>query len=69
MNWDTIQGNWKEMKGQVRQKWGRLTNDEIDVIAGRREQLEGTLQRVYGKTKDEVKREVDEFCTTCSCEE
>lgn len=66
MNWDRVEGNWKELKGQVREKWGRLTSDEIDVIAGRREQLEGTLQRVYGKTKDEVKREVDAFCDTCS---
>ena len=66
MNWDRIEGNWKELKGQVREKWGRLTNDEIDVIAGRRERLEGTIQRVYGKSKDEVKREVDEFCNTCS---
>jgi uncharacterized protein YjbJ (UPF0337 family) len=66
MNWDRIEGNWKELKGQVREKWGRLTNEEIDVIAGRREQLEGTLQRVYGKSRDEVKREVDEFCTSCA---
>lgn len=66
MNWDRIEGNWKELKGQVRERWGRLTNDEIDVIAGRREQLEGTLQRVYGKSKDEVKREVEDFCNTCS---
>ncbi len=65
MNWDRIEGNWKEVKGQVREKWGRLTNDENDVIAGRREQLEGTLQRVYGKSKDEVRKEVDDFCTSC----
>lgn len=66
MNWDSVQGSWKELKGKVREKWGRLTDDEIDVIAGRRDQLEGTLQRVYGKTKDEAKRDVDDFCSTCS---
>jgi uncharacterized protein YjbJ (UPF0337 family) len=66
MNWDRIEGNWKELKGQAREKWGRLTNDELDIIAGRREQLEGTLQRVYGKSRDEVQREVDDFCKSCS---
>jgi len=66
MNWDRVAGNWKEIKGKVHEKWGRLTKDEIEVIAGRREQLEGTLQRVYGKSKDEVRREVDEFCKSCS---
>ena len=61
MNWDRIEGRWTEVKGKVREKWGRLTNDEVDQIAGKRDQLEGTIQRVYGKTKDEVKKEVDEF--------
>lgn len=65
MNWDQVEGSWKELKGQVKQKWGRLTDDEIDVIAGKRQELEGTIQRKYGKTKEEVKREVDDFCTAC----
>jgi uncharacterized protein YjbJ (UPF0337 family) len=67
MNWDTIQGKWKEVKGQAREKWGRITEDEMDVIAGQREKLEGTIQRVYGKTKDEAKREVDEWAKGCGC--
>ena len=66
MNWDRIEGNWKEFKGQVRAKWGRLTDDELEVIAGRRDQLEGTIQRVYGNTKDEARHEVDDFCRSCS---
>lgn len=66
MNWDRVEGSWKEIKGQIREKWGRLTDDEIDVIAGKRDALEGTLQRVYGKSKDEVRRDTDEFCKTCS---
>ncbi len=66
MNWDSAEGNWKELQGRVVEKWGRLTHDEVDVIGGRREQLEGTLQRVYGKTKDEVTKEVDDFCKTCT---
>jgi len=61
MNWDRVEGRWTEMKGKVRERWGRLTSDEIDVINGRREQLEGTIQRAYGKTKDDAKKEVDEF--------
>jgi uncharacterized protein YjbJ (UPF0337 family) len=67
MNWDRVEGNWKELKGRVHEQWGRLTYDEVEVIAGRREQLEGTLQRIYGKSKDEVRREVEDFCRTCSC--
>jgi uncharacterized protein YjbJ (UPF0337 family) len=68
MNWDTIEGQWKEMKGKAREKWGRLTNDELDVIAGKREKLEGTIQKVYGKTKEETKKEVDEWAKGCGCQ-
>jgi uncharacterized protein YjbJ (UPF0337 family) len=68
MNWDTIEGQWKEMKGKAREKWGRLTNDELDVIAGKREKLEGTIQNVYGKTKEETKKEVDEWAKGCGCQ-
>lgn len=67
MNWNTIEGSWKEMKGKVREKWGRLTDDEIDVIAGNREQLEGTLQKKYGKTQDQIRREVDEWVNKDCC--
>jgi uncharacterized protein YjbJ (UPF0337 family) len=61
MNWDTIAGNWKQFAGKVKEKWGKLTDDDITRIAGRREQLEGTLQERYGYTKDEVRREVDRW--------
>lgn len=64
MNWDQIEGGWKEFKGQARQRWGRLTDDELDVVAGKREELEGTLQKVYGKTREEVRRDVDEFAAS-----
>ncbi|MDX2133001.1 MAG: CsbD family protein [Planctomycetota bacterium] len=67
MNWDTIEGQWKDMKGRVREQWGRLTDDEIDQIAGRRERLEGAVQRAYGKTRDEVQREVDDWARDCNC--
>jgi uncharacterized protein YjbJ (UPF0337 family) len=69
MTWARIEGNWKDVKGQVREKWGRLTSDEVDMIAGKRVQLEGMLRRVYGKSPDQASREVDDFCTSCSCKE
>ncbi|PPB81162.1 uncharacterized protein YjbJ (UPF0337 family) [Albidovulum inexpectatum] len=61
MNWDMIQGKWKELKGKVQAKWGELTDDELDQIEGRREELVGRLQQRYGKTKEEAEREVDEW--------
>ncbi|KHT50777.1 hypothetical protein RJ41_13440 [Alteromonas marina] len=61
MNSDRIEGNWKEMKGKVQQKWGKLTNDDLDVIDGRREELVGKIQQEYGKTRDEAEKEVDEY--------
>ncbi len=59
MNWDRIEGNWKEIKGKVKQEWGKLTDDELDVAAGRREELEGLLQNRYGYAKDKAKTEID----------
>lgn len=61
MNKDIVEGQWKQLKGKVRAAWGELTDDDIDRIAGRREQWVGTLQQRYGKAKDEVIREVDAF--------
>jgi|TARA_Y100000052_G_scaffold27427_1_gene35214 uncharacterized protein YjbJ (UPF0337 family) len=61
MNSDRVEGNWKEMKGKVQQKWGKLTNDDLDVIDGRREELVGKIQQEYGKTRDEAEKEVDEY--------
>lgn len=67
MNWDTVQGNWKKLKGQAQQKWGKLTDDELDVIAGRREELVGTVQEKYGVAKDEAEKQVSEFESSCNC--
>ena len=57
MNNDRIEGNWKEMKGKVQQKWGKLTDDDLDVIDGRREELVGKIQQEYGKSRDEAEKE------------
>ena len=59
MNWDQIEGNWKQFKGKARQKWGMLTNDELDVIQGRKDQLIGKIQERYGLAREEAEKEVD----------
>lgn len=61
MNWDQIEGNWKQFKGKAQEQWGELTNDELDQAEGNREQLEGLIQERYGKSKEEARREVDEW--------
>lgn len=60
-NENILEGKWKQLKGSVREKWGKLTNDDLDVIAGRREQLVGKLQEHYGREKKDIEKEVDEF--------
>jgi uncharacterized protein YjbJ (UPF0337 family) len=59
MNWDRIEGNWKQFKGKVKQQWGDLTDDELDKIEGRQEELSGLIQKRYGKSKDEANSEID----------
>ena len=59
MNWDRIEGNWKQFKGQVKEKWGNLTDDDLQRVAGSREQLEGLIQQRYGIAKDQVKKDVN----------
>ena len=57
MNWDQVAGNWKQFKGQVKEKWCKLTDDDLDVIAGKRDQLVGKVQERYGITKEEAEKE------------
>ena len=59
MNRDQMEGNWKQFTGSAKEQWGKLTDDDLDVVAGKREQLEGKIQERYGKSKDEAKQEVD----------
>ena len=59
MNWDRVQGDWKQFSGKVKEKWGQLTDDDLAQINGNREQLEGKIQSRYGLAKDKVKGEVD----------
>lgn len=64
MNWDRIEGNWKQLKGKARQKWGKLTDDQLDQIAGKRTELAGRIQEAYGIGKDEAEREIDDWADT-----
>jgi uncharacterized protein YjbJ (UPF0337 family) len=61
MNKDILEGNWKQLRGAIRQKWGELTDDELEQIAGKRDKLVGSLQKRYGYSKDEASRQVDDF--------
>lgn len=61
MNWDQIAGEWKNMKGKIREQWGELTDDDMDRIGGKKDQLVGTIQSKYGLAKEEAERQVDEF--------
>ncbi|GKX59055.1 CsbD family protein [Leminorella grimontii] len=63
MNWDIVEGNWKQLKGAVKEKWGKLTDDELDQIAGQREQLVGRIQESYGISKDEAEKQIKEWET------
>jgi uncharacterized protein YjbJ (UPF0337 family) len=61
MNWDRIKGNWKQFKGQAQQQWGKLTNDDLDLVEGRREELVGRIQEKYGIARDEAERQVRDW--------
>jgi len=58
MNWERISGNWTQWKGRVRERWGKLSDDQLDVAAGRRDQLAGHIQEIYGLSKDETERQL-----------
>jgi len=69
MNWDQIEGKWKQAGGKIKEKWGKLTDDDLQVIAGKRDQLVGKIQERYGIAKDEAARQVDEFSRTYRTDE
>jgi uncharacterized protein YjbJ (UPF0337 family) len=64
MNWNEMEGNWEQLKGKVQTQWGKLTNDDLAVIKGRRKELAGKIQERYGKAQEEVEREVDDWYRT-----
>lgn len=64
MNWDQIEGNWKQFTGAARSKWADLTDDDLEAARGSREQFEGKLQERFGTAKEKIREEVDEFIRT-----
>ena len=64
MNWDQIKGEWLQLKGKIRDKWGKLTDDDLEMIAGKKDQLLGKLQKEYGFNKERAEKELDEFLRT-----
>jgi uncharacterized protein YjbJ (UPF0337 family) len=69
MNWDQVEGKWKQFKGQAKEKWGKLTDDDLDVIDGRRQQLVGMIQERYGIAREVAEKQADEFVKTLKLEE
>ena len=61
MDWSRVEGNWKQIKGRVKEKWGKLTDDDLNVINGHREQLEGKIQQRYGLAKDQIRKDIDDW--------
>ena len=61
MNWDRIKGNWTQVTGRVKEQWGKLTDDDLAVVAGRREQLGGKIQERYGVAKDDAEKQLAEW--------
>jgi uncharacterized protein YjbJ (UPF0337 family) len=69
MNREQMAGNWRVMRGKVKEQWGRLTNDDLDVIQGKHDQLVGKIQQRYGKERDQVERDVDRWLDTVEPDE
>jgi uncharacterized protein YjbJ (UPF0337 family) len=61
VNWDRIEGNWKQFRGKVKQQWGKLTDDDLNVVAGKRDTLAGRIQEAYGIAKDETEKQLAEW--------
>jgi uncharacterized protein YjbJ (UPF0337 family) len=66
MDWDRVEGNWKQVKGSVKEKWGKLTDDDLTAINGKRDQLEGKIQERYGIAKDQARKDIDDWYGTQS---
>ena len=64
MNWDIIEGNWNQAQGKVKEQWGKLTDDDLATISGKRDQLAGKLQERYGMAKDEVEKQLETFASS-----
>ena len=61
MNWDIIKGDWKQFKGKIQTQWGEITDSDLEMIEGKREQLAGRIQKAYGVSKDEAEKQIKNF--------
>jgi uncharacterized protein YjbJ (UPF0337 family) len=61
MNWDQVEGQWKNLKGTIREKWGKFTDDDLETIAGKKDRLVGKLQERYGLEKERAEAELDQY--------
>ncbi len=61
MNWDIVEGNWNQFKGKIKAKWGKLSDDSLDVISGKRDELAGKIQETYGVSRDEAEQQIKDF--------
>jgi uncharacterized protein YjbJ (UPF0337 family) len=64
MDWNRVEGNWKQVKGKVKEKWGKLTDDDLDVVGGRLDRLEGKIQERYGIARDQARKDIDDWYGT-----
>jgi len=64
MNWDRIEGNWMQFKGKVRQQWGKLSDDDVELVKGKRTELAGRIQERYGIARDQAEREIESWLNT-----
>lgn len=67
MNTHTVRGNWNELKGKIKQKWSKLTDDDLTYVEGKTEELGGVLEKRYGMAKDEADRACKDFYNSCNC--
>jgi uncharacterized protein YjbJ (UPF0337 family) len=69
MNWDTVKGEWKQLRGKIKEQWGQLTDDDLDRIEGKRDQLIGAVQKRYGVAKEEAEKQLHDFENSCACDD
>ena len=67
MNTETMAGSWKQLKGKIKEKWGKLTDDDLKIVEGKQDQLAGIIEKRYGCAKEQVKKDVDAFYRDCGC--
>lgn len=67
MNWERLEGEWNELRGKAKERWGKLTGDDLESIEGKRERLEGAIRKRYGVAKEKAQEQVAAFARDCGC--